>query len=337
MMQCPRCHHAFDGRPGLFCSQCGTRIQMQPIVRHPRRRRSILRLPLLLLVIGAILCAFVRIDWTGNLFQHPAPSLNAVIPHASQFAAPKAVAIRSTPLAGIDDVWIEGNTVDVRGIAGLLIHARVHGTTPVVFGAHFREPGGEYVGSADPDYSDPDDRAATSVPCDLHGGLEDVMAFLPRGALRLTPGEHYLQVLPTLYDSEGQVLATAAPVSITARRAPCFITKVAIRRIGSGSQGTVAVVASFVLSGQPTGSPERVVATFENAAGGSLMGTSPYVDRSGSLSSYRPFIATSSGEYACHDFMVTIPARLIPPGARASVHIEDASGNHITDPVRIAL
>ncbi len=248
-----------------------------------------------------------------------------------QYSLTESVAQADPALARIDRVWVEGDTIDADGYTGLRVHALVHARpqSRLIFSAHFQYDDNSPVRSDQARYRDAQGCAASSTDFLPSGGVEQVTAFLPRGAMLLEPGAHSVQVVAALLDDQGRAIATAPAIGFTARRDQSYITRVHAERSADpfgNAGGTLALKVSFVLDHALNSAMGRVVAQFKDARGAELVGSAPYANGAHGLMAYKDFASHAPwGMERFDDVVVTLPARLVPQGASALVMVEDAS------------
>jgi len=351
MIPCPNCGRPSDGR-GTYCAKCGAAIVGPPAQAPPprsvaapataetgrRQRRGVVRRVvsgLALVLIGAALYwgywehGFERIEQLlGPAYLPASPGHGVALPQYSAPGPSIPSPIGADAGSAFERVWVEGDTIDGQGYTGLRVHAVVHAPpgSRLIFSAHFHYSDDSPVRTEDTRFRDPDLCTATSAGFVAGGGGEEVSAFLPRGAMVLELGDHSLQVLPALLDSQGQTIAVAPAVSFTARRDPDYITRVRVERAGGmfGSARHVSLKVSFYLEHALTGTKGGVVAQFEDSQGRDLVGHPPYVNAANALTAYKDFRgSTYLGVQSYDNVEVTIPASLVPEGASALVFVED--------------
>ncbi len=155
----------------------------------------------------------------------------------------------------------------------------------------------------------------------------------------LEPGEHSLQVLPALLDSQGRAVATAPAVNVTARRDRSYITRMRGERVADslgGAGRTLSLKVSFLLDHSLSGPTGEVIAQFQDSQGRDIAGQAPYINAANTLTAYKGFRGPASlGVQNYDDVEVTIPGRLLPSGALALVFVEDPSTRRaVTEGVR---
>ena len=341
----------------MYCAKCGAAIALPApapksgrafaataAVRRPNRRfgRRLLAGLVLLGVAGAIYWGyrehgFERIAATLRPAYSPgSPYPDTPLPQYSLPDSRSQIGVDAG--AAFDRVWVEGDTIDADGYTGLRVHALIHAAagSPLIFSAHFHYSDGSLVRTNDERYRDPDYCTATSASFSPSGGGDEVTAFLPRGEMLLEPGEHAVQVLPALLDSQGRGIATAPAVGITARRDASYITRVRCGRVMGSAGGTLSLKVSFVLDRALKGPMGEVVALFRDSHGVDLVGHAPYANSTNGLMAYTDFRSRSPwGNEKFNDVVVTIPDGLVPDGATALVFVEDASTRRaVTEAVR---
>jgi hypothetical protein len=253
--------------------------------------------------------------------------------------APEPGKLSSAPGTYIDHAWVVPGAINDQGYLGLGVHAVINawGSQGERFVAHFRYDDSAPVYAVGPQYADPNGHAATAVRVPDGPRPVEVTAFIPYSAISLRSSGVTLQLLPSLYDSDGRQLGACQPVPFTVYRGSIYITRV---RVSSNVQSSLyrgphpKLLVSF-RSSESRALAGDVVVRFKDERGMTIPGQYQYASPGGELKLRTGFhLSSNRGDVTMDDLPVEIPPGVVPARATAEISLYDSlSGAALTPPV----
>ncbi|OGF54849.1 MAG: hypothetical protein A2Z21_02500 [Candidatus Fraserbacteria bacterium RBG_16_55_9] len=267
----------------------------------------------MLAVIGAVL-------WNSGLLSRIVgnnASPSTVSPPTIQPPPPPQPNPQLNPAtATLTRAWTLPNVFSESGQFGVYVYASfsVTGITRGQFVARFYDSAGRPLWTSSGELE-------VSAPFSLNGGtggssVADASVFVPYDRLEsLLPGDHALEILPSLLDDRGSLLTKGSLVAFPFHQDASSVTRVNVTPDAtdpSGSQG-ILVTADFIT--EPLSGPQGlVILHFKDPASGQfLAGQQPYIDANGNLATWQPY-TSATVRTRQSNVQIFLPYYVLPPG-----------------------